>query len=270
MAQVLKGEKTNDRTGVGTRRIFHSTATWDLSGGEFPAVTTKTLAWRAVVGELLWFLSGSTNVEVLRDFTYGLNSDRKTIWDDNYHAQAKDLGYSGGELGPVYGKQWRNFGGVDQIMEVIYNIINNPYSRRHIVSAWNPVEIPEMALPPCHCFFQFFVHKDGRLDLMWYQRSVDVFLGLPFNIASYGLLLYIIASITRKTPGRLIFTGGDVHIYENHLDQVGEMLSREPKPAPRLEIPEFKSLQDVLLTDISDFKLIDYDPHPAIKAPMAV
>lgn len=172
---IVFGNEKEDRTGVGTLSKFGTMMRFDLSKG-FPAVTTKTLAWRAVVGELLWFMRGSTNVETLRAITHGATSDKKTIWDANYENQAKALGYTDGYLGPVYGKQWRDFGGVDQLADVIRQIKERPDSRRHIVSAWNPAEIDKMALPPCHVLYQFEV-CDGKLSLMWYQRSVDVFLG---------------------------------------------------------------------------------------------
>jgi thymidylate synthase len=271
VAEILMSrDKVQDRTGEGTRRVFGRTLTWDLREG-FPAVTGKRLAWKAVVGELLWFLSGSTNVEDLRYYTHGSNSTKKTIWDDNYNNQAKDLGYVGGELGPVYGHQWRDFNGVDQLSDLIYNLKNNPYSRRHLVSAWNVGELDKMALPPCHYSFQCFVSKDGYLDLLWNQRSVDVFLGLPFNIASYALLLHILGHLTGLEPRHLTFMGGDVHIYNNHLQQCGEMISRPLKDLPTLYCPKMDTLLEYLTAcKPEDFKLIGYDPHPTIKAPMAI
>lgn len=266
---VMSKDKVVDRTGIGTRRLFGKTLEWDLRDG-FPAVTTKKLAWKAVVGELLWFLSGSTNVEDLRFVTHGMGSDKRTIWDDNYNNQAVSLGYKNGELGPVYGKQWRDFGGHDQIAQLINDIKNNPESRRLLVNAWNVSELDKMALPPCHYGFQCFVSKDGYLDLMWNQRSVDFFLGLPFNIASYALLLSILANICGLTPRMLKFVGGDVHIYDNHLSQVGKMISRIPYEPPALEMPNLKSLSDYLNTSVDEYKLINYQHYSAIKAPMAV
>lgn len=266
---IMSGDRVGDRTGVGTRRIFGRTLTWDLRDG-FPATTVKKLAWKAVVGELLWFMSGSTNVEDLRFITHGFNSDKSTIWDGNYETQAKDLGYSQGELGPVYGKQWRNFAGVDQLQNVINSIKADPYGRRHLVSAWNPEELSRMALPPCHYCFQFFVSRDGHLDLMWNQRSVDVFLGLPFNIASYGLLLVIVSQLTGLKARNLTFVGGDIHIYNNHVEQCGIILDREPRSLPTLEFPLLDSLEEYLNTNPSDYTLINYNPHGTVKAPMAV
>lgn len=263
----------NDRTGVGILSVFGTTLRFDLSEG-FPAVTTKKLAWKAVVGELLWFLSGSTDVNFLRTITHGGGSTAKTIWDDNYENQAKALGYSNGYLGPVYGKQWRDFGGVDQIKALIERIrrakSEGIHDRRMLVSAWNVPELGSMALPPCHYGFQVYLHNN-TLSLLWTQRSVDAFLGLSFNIASYALLLHILANITECEVGDLIFQGGDTHIYLNHLDQVREQLSREPKQLPVLEMPKFDNLDYyLLLTTPSDYVLHNYDPHPAIKAPMAV
>ena len=192
---ILLGEPRNDRTGTGTVSIFDSYAKFDLREG-FPAVTTKRLAWKSVVGELLWFLSGSTNLHDLRVFTFGRDEGQWTIWTPNYEDQAISMGYDNGNLGPVYGKQWRKFGGRDQILELIEGLKNNPHGRRHLVSAWNVAELDKMALPPCHYGFQCYVSNDGYLDLKWAQRSVDCFLGLPFNIASYALLTHILAKLT--------------------------------------------------------------------------
>lgn len=263
-----EGIESTDRTGVGTYRIFGMQKRWDLSKG-FPTTTTKKLFFKPCKHELQWFLSGSTNVETLREMTWGKDSDKNTIWDDNYNNQAKALGYTDGELGPVYGKQWRDFGGVDQIVNIINQIKNAPDSRRIIVSAWNPAEIDQMALPPCHCFFQFVV-IDGRLSLQWYQRSVDVFLGLPFNIASYALLTHIIANICDLEVGDLVWTGGDCHIYKNALEQCREVLRREPLPLPTLEMPKVNSLLDLDQDFFDNVKLKDYVSHPAIHAQMAV
>lgn len=274
---LTMGYETDDRTGTGTIAVFGTKVRWDLTQG-FPAVTTKKLAWKACIAELLWFLSGSTNVNELRQRTHGSLIEGKTIWDDNYENQAKDLGYSGGELGPVYGKQWRDFGGVDQVVKIIDRIKAMPNDRRQIVSAWNPVEIDKMALPPCHCFYQFNVRK-GHLDLQWYQRSVDVFLGLPFNIASYAALLHIVAKMCNLIPGDLVFSGGNTHIYSNHIEQCHEVLRRKPKKLCQLEIawPEdFDKLSTIQQLEIvtgmwpSEFKLVGYESHPTIKAKMAV
>lgn len=274
------GYETDDRTGTGTIAVFGTKARWDLTQG-FPAVTTKKLAWKACIAELLWFLSGSTNVNELRQRTHGSLIEGKTIWDENYENQARDLGYSGGELGPVYGKQWRDFGGVDQVIKTIDRIKSMPSDRRQIVSAWNPAEIDRMALPPCHMFYQFNV-RNGYLDLQWYQRSVDVFLGLPFNIASYAALLHIVAKMCNLIPGDLVFSGGNTHIYSNHIEQCQEVLRREPKELCQLEInwPENFNAPGVTtegqlkhVTEVmthKDFKLVGYESHPTIKAKMAV
>lgn len=277
---LTTGYETDDRTGTGTIAVFGTKARWDLTQG-FPAVTTKKLAWKACIAELLWFLSGSTNVNELRWRTHGSLIEGKTIWDENYENQAKDLGYSGGELGPVYGKQWRDFGGVDQVVKTIDRIKALPNDRRQIVSAWNPAEIDHMALPPCHMFYQFNV-RNGYLDLQWYQRSVDVFLGLPFNIASYAALLHIVAKMCNLIPGDLVFSGGNTHIYSNHIEQCQEVLRREPKKLCQLEInwPENFNTPGVTtegqlkhVTEVmthKDFKLVGYESHPTIKAKMAV
>ncbi|QFR56183.1 thymidylate synthase [Serratia phage Muldoon] len=265
-----------DRTGTGTWSKFGTMLRWNMADG-FPAQTTKKLFWQGVVGELLWFMRGETNVEVLREITFGKGSTRKTIWDDNFENQGKSLGYTDGELGPVYGYQWRNFGdqgydrpGVDQLRQVIETIKSNPESRRMIISAWNPVDIPHMSLPPCHVMMQFIVH-DGKLSLRWDQRSVDVFLGLPFNIASYALLLHIVARITGLVPHELIMQAGDTHIYDDHVEQCKEVLRREPRPLPSLYFPShFKTLDDFLNAEVKDFALINYTHHPVLKGKMAV
>lgn len=262
------GSATEERTGTGTTRIFGYQTRFNLAEG-FPAVTTKKLFFRPCKHELQWFLSGSTNLEELREMTWGPGSDKKTVWDDNYEHQAKALGYDGGYLGPIYGKQWRDFGGVDQVTKIINQIKNNPTDRRIIVSAWNPAEIDQMALPPCHCFYQFAV-IDGKLSLQWYQRSVDVFLGLPFNIASYALLVHIIASICDLEVGELVFTGGDVHIYKNAISQCMQILEREPLALPKLEMPKVNSLSDLTQEFFDSIKLVDYNSHPALKAQMAI
>ncbi len=251
-----EGLRKEDRTGTGALSIFGAQMRFDLSDG-FPLVTTKKLHVKSIVHELLWFLQGSTNVRYLQE--HGVR-----IWDEWADAD--------GELGPVYGRQWRSWpttGGetVDQIAAVVEAIKRDPNSRRHIVSAWNVGEIPKMALPPCHCLFQFYV-GDGRLSCQLYQRSADVFLGVPFNIASYALLTQMVAQVTGLKPGAFVHTFGDVHLYLNHLEQADEQLSRSPRALPRLEInPEITSLFDFAY---EDFKLVGYDPHPAIRAEVAV
>lgn len=272
------GYETDDRTGTGTIACFGVQRRFDLQEG-FPAVTTKRLAWKACIAELLWFMSGSTNVNELRMRQHGSLIEGKTVWDENYENQAKDLGYSGGELGPVYGKQWRDFYGVDQLAIVINRIKNMPTDRRQIVSAWNPAEINKMALPPCHMFYQFNV-RNGYLDLQWYQRSVDVFLGLPFNIASYAAMIHIVAKMCNLKPGHLVFTGGNTHIYSNHVEQCKEVLRRQPKELCKLEInfPKDYSKWETstqlrwldAFAKVEDFVLKDYESHPTIKAKMAV
>lgn len=272
------GYETDDRTGTGTIALFGTKLRWDLSKG-FPAVTTKKLAWKACIAELIWFLSGSTNVNDLRLIQHDSLIQGKTVWDENYENQAKDLGYHSGELGPIYGKQWRDFGGVDQIVEVIDRIKKLPNDRRQIVSAWNPAELKYMALPPCHMFYQFNV-RNGYLDLQWYQRSVDVFLGLPFNIASYAALVHIVAKMCNLIPGDLIFSGGNTHIYMNHVEQCKEILRREPMDLCELqlkfpdEFDEWDTESQVFwLSQFAkphNFVLNNYVSHPPIKGKMAV
>jgi thymidylate synthase len=269
------GDVVMDRTGVGTISKIGKMVQFDMADG-FPAVTTKRLALRAVIGELIWFMSGMTNVEQLRDITHGVGSDKKTIWDDNYENQGRALGYTGGYLGPVYGAQWRDFNneGIDQLKWVINRIKTNPECRRLIVSAWNPAEIDEMALPPCHVLFKFHV-RNGRLGLTWFQRSADLFLGVAFNIASYATLLHIVARMTGYEPGLLTGYFDDAHVYMNHVEQVQIQLEREPRKLPELKIHyniNTTTDLDVMLAEIkvSDFELVGYDPHPAIPAPMAV
>ncbi|URY11441.1 thymidylate synthase [Shigella phage ESh36] len=272
------GYETDDRTGTGTIALFGTKLRWDLTKG-FPAVTTKKLAWKACIAELIWFLSGSTNVNDLRLIQHDSLIQGKTVWDENYENQAKDLGYHSGELGPIYGKQWRDFGGVDQIIEVVDRIKKLPNDRRQIVSAWNPAELKYMALPPCHMFYQFNV-RNGYLDLQWYQRSVDVFLGLPFNIASYATLVHIVAKMCNLIPGDLIFSGGNTHIYMNHVEQCKEILRREPKELCELVIGGLpykfrylstkEQLKYVLKLRPKDFVLNNYVSHPPIKGKMAV
>jgi thymidylate synthase len=299
------GTEREDRTGVGVISVFGRQIRFDVSKG-FPAVTTKALAWKAVVSELLWFLEGSTNEHRLAEIKndnkpYDLlnEQERKTIWTANYENQGKALGYVDGELGRIYGGQWRSFSSfrevysnklnrygdvigwstgyraikVDQIKEVINEIENNPNSRRLLVSAWNPVDLPAMALPPCHYSFQFDVDGD-KLSLMWNQRSVDCFLGLPFNIASYALLLHIVARMTGKIPHELIGSFGNTHIYKNHIEQVKEQLTRKPHKPPRLILPKNADYSDIdsFLKSVktSDFKLLNYEHDEKLTAPMAV
>ena len=264
-----QGEPRSDRTGVGTKSIFGTSLVFDLTKG-FPAVTTKKLAWKAVVAELVWFLEGSTNERRLCEILHGTRDpSKRTIWTDNFEKQGKDLGYTDGNLGPVYGKQWRNFNGVDQIANVINEIKTNPTSRRLIVSAWNPKDIPAMALPPCHLLFQFFV-SGSNLDAIWYQRSIDIGLGLPFNIASYALLTYIIASITGLTPRTLKFFGGDTHIYNNQIEALQTQVRRVPLPLPQLKMPKIESLEDLKKVKVTDFVLENYTYHEPLKMKMAV
>ena len=288
LADILeRGENVNDRTGVGTRSLFGYQMRFDLSTG-FPAVTTKKLAWKAVVGELLWFLEGSTDERRLAELTFGKHRTelvgKTTIWTANADAQGRALGYVNNEfakeLGPVYGSQWKNFDGsignkgTDQISWLLNEIRANPDSRRLLLSAWNPNQINAMALPPCHTFAQFRVYK-GRLSCQMYQRSADVFLGVPFNIATYSLLTHIIAKECQLEVGDYIHTIGDAHIYHNHFDQVKEQLSREEYPLPTLAIDDSFDLTDRLkngfrLHDVKRFSLQNYQSHGTIKAPMAV
>ena len=275
-----KGKNRGDRTGIGTRGVFGYQMRFDLRSG-FPAVTTKRLAWKSVVSELLWCLEGSTDERRLAEIHFGKPKkeliEKKTIWTANADKQGRALGYTNTEiekqLGPVYGKQWRSWGkdvgGEDQIKKIIFDLKNNPNSRRHIVSAWNVDKIDKMALPPCHTMFQFHI-QDNELSCQLYQRSADMFLGVPFNIASYALLTHIISNILKLQPGDFIWTGGDCHIYNNHFEQVKEQVTRKPKKAPALEMPNFKNIESVIASKPKDFKLVNYKPMDSIKAPMAV
>ena len=278
-----QGEDKSDRTGVGTRSAFGHQMRFNLREG-FPAVTTKKLAWRSVVGELLWFLEGSTDERRLAEITFEKPReelvDKKTIWTANADNQGQiDLGYENNdnvkELGPVYGYQWRNFDGcelydgVDQIEWLINEIRTNPDSRRLILSAWNPNQLSQMALPPCHTLAQFNV-TNGNLSCQLYQRSADMFLGVPFNIASYALLTHMIAQICDLGVADLVWTGGDCHIYTNHMEQVKKQIERNPRSHPTLEMPNFKSLEELLSTGTGQYTLNNYDPMDSIKAPMAI
>jgi len=268
------GEEKTDRTGTGTVSLFGHQSRYNLQDG-FPAVTTKKLAWKSVVSELLWFLEGSTDERRLAEILHGTRDiNKKTIWTANADNQGVALGYTNTDtvkdLGPVYGKQWVDFGGVNQIEWAINEIKTNPDSRRIIVSAWNPPEIDKMALPPCHTLFQFYV-TNGKLSCQMYQRSADMFLGVPFNIASYSLLVHIIANICDLEVGTFVHTIGDAHIYQNHATQVNEQLARTPMELPTLNISKkFTSLSDVIESSVEDYQLLNYYPMPFIKAPMAV
>ena len=251
-----EGVAKSDRTGTGTLSVFGHQMRFDLAEG-FPLLTTKKLHTRSIVGELLWFLRGSTNVAWLHE-------NRITIWDEWADAD--------GELGPVYGYQWRSWPTpdgrhVDQIAAVLESIRRNPDSRRHLVSAWNVGQLDAMALPPCHALFQFYV-AGGRLSCQLYQRSADVFLGVPFNIASYALLTHLVAQVTGLRPGEFVHTLGDAHLYLNHLDQAREQLGRAPRPSPTLRLNP--AVTDIDAFEIADVEILGYDPHPAIRAPIAV
>lgn len=262
LAEIMVcGEDRGDRTGVGTRSVFGAKFYHDMRTG-FPLLTTKKIHIKSVVHELLWIISGSTNIQYLND-----NGVR--IWDEWADEQ--------GNLGPVYGRQWRSWLGYDfsyghieefdQLAEAIETIKTNPESRRIVVQAWNPAQIKDMALPPCHMFFQFYCHTDGGLSLQMYQRSADVFLGVPFNIASYGLLLEMVARVTGRHARNLVINFGDLHIYNNHQEQVREQMTRCPRDLPTLVLPTKDSIDDYVY---EDFKFENYDPHPLIKGTVAV
>jgi thymidylate synthase len=257
MQDILdNGVRKEDRTGTGTYAVFGRQLRFDLSEG-FPLLTTKKLHTRSIIHELLWFLSGDTNIGYLQE-------NGVTIWDE--------WADENGDLGPVYGHQWRSWptpdgGTIDQITKVLDQIKNKPDSRRHIVSAWNPSEVDNMALPPCHALFQFFV-ADGKLSCQLYQRSADYFLGVPFNIASYALLTEMFAQQCGLEAGEFVWTGGDVHLYANHLEQARTQLGREPRPLPQLNIKRHPA--SIFDYKYEDFEILNYDPHPTIKAPIAV
>jgi len=253
---LKKGVEKRDRTGTGTLSVFGHQARYDLADG-FPLLTTKKLFVKAIIYELLWFLRGDTNVHWLQE-------KGVTIWDEWADAS--------GELGPVYGQQWRSWpaadgGTIDQIANLVRDIRANPDSRRLIVTAWNPADVPRMALPPCHCLFQFYV-AGGKLSCQLYQRSADIFLGVPFNIASYALLTMMLAQVTGLEPGEFVHTLGDAHLYLNHLDQAREQLTRKPYPLPTMRLN--RDVTDIFAFKYDDFKLENYQAHPTIKAEIAV
>ncbi|RYC12140.1 thymidylate synthase [Ciceribacter ferrooxidans] len=257
LSHVLEhGSDRGDRTGTGTRSVFGYQMRFDLSDG-FPVLTTKKLHLRSIIHELLWFLRGDTNIAYLHE--HGV-----TIWDE--------WADESGNLGPVYGAQWRSWPApdgrrIDQIVNLVEGIRKNPYSRRHIVSAWNPAEVDNMALPPCHCLFQFYV-ADGRLSCQLYQRSADIFLGVPFNIASYALLTMMVAQVAGLEPGDFVHTLGDAHLYANHFEQAKLQLTRTPKPLPRMRIDS--EVKDIFSFRFEDFTLEGYEADSTIKAPIAV
>jgi len=253
---LQQGVERDDRTGTGTKSLFGHQMRFDLAQG-FPVLTTKKLHLKSIIHELLWFLKGETNIAYLKQ--HGVS-----IWDEWADEE--------GELGPVYGSQWRSWPTpdgrqIDQITLLINALKNNPHSRRHVVSAWNPAQVEDMALPPCHCLFQFYV-AEGKLSCQLYQRSADVFLGVPFNIASYALLTLMLAQVTKLEPGDFVHTFGDVHLYLNHVEQAKTQLSRQPKKLPTMNINE--AVTDLFEFKFDDFELIDYQPDPHIKAPVAV
>ncbi len=294
---LTKGVTKTDRTGTGTTSRFGTQMRFDLGDG-FPLLTTKKLPFKTILGELIWFIKGDTKLRTLlllgihiwdewpfRHYLIANKIPLPIVNSDDWKKQMKeftdkivsddDFNERWGDLGPVYGKQWRNWktpdgGSIDQLKQAVEMIRKSPDSRRIIISAWNPADIEEMAvagLPPCHCLFQFFV-ADGKLSCQLYQRSCDTFLGVPFNIASYSLLTTMIAHVTGLEPGEFIWTGGDTHIYSNHMDQVKEQLAREPREVPKVKIK--RKVAEVWDFTVDDFELVGYDPHPAIKAPIAV
>ena len=256
MAEVMAdGDDREDRTGTGARSLFGRQIRFNLADG-FPLLTTKRIHFKSVVIELLWFLRGETNIAWLKE-------NGVSIWDEWADAD--------GELGPVYGKQWRSWAApdgrvIDQMQNLVMALRQNPYSRRHVISAWNPADVDQMALPPCHCLFQFFVAK-GRLSCQLYQRSADIFLGVPFNIASYALLTLMLAKVLGREPGEFVHSFGDVHLYANHVEQAKTQLARQPKPWPQLRLAD---RDDLFGFTYEDFQLEGYDPHPLIRAPVAV
>ena len=269
------GTVREDRTGTGTIGLFGMQQRYDLSKG-FPAVTTKKLAWKAVVSELLWFIEGSGNERRLREILHGdRNSDKSTIWTANANAGywASKAHYEG-DVGRIYGVQWRRWAGsngkvVDQLADLVHGLKNDPFSRRHIISAWNPVELDQMALPPCHIMAQFYVSPDNQLSCQMYQRSADFFLGVPFNIASYALFTHMLAQVCGYEVGEFIHVIGDAHIYLNHLDAVDEQLSREPMEQTAV-LSLNASIANVTEFSMGDIALLNYESYSSISAPMAV
>jgi thymidylate synthase len=274
---LSNGETRDDRTGVGTISVFGRSIRFDLRRG-FPAITTKKLAWKSCVGELLWFIEGSSDERRLAEITHGTRDGTVTIWTPNAHASYwKHKAKFEGDLGRVYGVQWRDWVktdkppvrvSIDQLQTLITQIKQDPYSRRHILSAWNVAELEDMALPPCHVMSQFYVNKNKELSCHMYQRSVDVFLGLPFNIASYALLTHMIAQVCDLKVGELVISMGDTHIYKDHVDQVKEQLTREAYPAPTLFLTH--DIKDITKFTMNDIHLDNYQSHGTLKAPMAV
>jgi len=268
-------ERSQERTGTGTCSVFNAKINFDLGEG-FPLLTTKRVPFNSVLSELLWFLEGSTDERRLAEIHFGDSRenliDKTTIWTANANKQGVDLGYTNTdtvkELGPVYGKQWRDFNGVDQIQVLIDGLKNNPQSRRHILSAWNVGEIDRMALPPCHMFAQFYVSNDKKLSCTLYQRSADMFLGVPFNIASYALLTHMLAQVTDLDVGTFNHLIGDAHIYSNHIDAIQLQLNRTPYDFPTLKMNT--EISDINDFSMKDFEVLDYRHHGTIKAPMAV
>jgi thymidylate synthase len=274
LSEVLaNGEEKDDRTGVGTISVFGPSIRTDLRRG-FPAITTKKLAWKAVVGELLWFIEGSSDERRLAEITHGTRDGVTTIWTPNALAPYwKPKAHYEGDLGRIYGVQWRSWGPrigphIDQLKNLIEGLKKDPNSRRHILTAWNPGELDQMALPPCHIMSQFYVNKNRELSCHMYQRSADLFLGLPFNYASYALLTHMIAQVCELKVGELIISMGDAHIYKDHVDQVKEQLTREPLPSPRLYLNYDKKTIDEFT--MADIVLDEYKSHGAISARMAV